>query len=100
VEKGRELMVTGITGSNVEPEAVPSNDGRRLGKACEEFESIFISYMLKSAGSNSAGNANSLFGKHHEGTIIRSMFNDNLARGIAEGGGIGLATMLFEQLRP
>jgi len=92
-------MVTGITGSNAELEAAPSSDGRRLGKACEEFESIFISYMLKSAGSTAAENENGLFGKRHEGTIIRSMFNDNLARGIAEGGGIGLATMLFEQLR-
>ncbi|MFW6146933.1 MAG: rod-binding protein [Thermodesulfobacteriota bacterium] len=92
-------MVTGISGNTVETEAAPSAYEQRLGKACEEFESIFISYMLKSAGSASAENENSLFGKRDEAAIIRSMFNDNLARSIAEGGGIGLATMLLEQLR-
>lgn len=89
-------MVMGISGSQGAGGVKAFTYKHRLERACEEFESIFISYILKSAGSASAENG--LFGKRNEGKIIRSMFDENLAHGIARGGGIGLATMLFEQL--
>ena len=68
----------------------------RLKKACSEFESIFINYMLKSMGESLVeGERNS----NNEKSIIRSMFNENLALGIAKGGGIGLGKILFDSLK-
>jgi peptidoglycan hydrolase FlgJ len=64
-----------------------------LKKTCIAFESLFISYILKSQEPLDDGN--SFFGNNK---IIRSMFDEAFARGIADGGGMGLADMLFERL--
>jgi len=69
----------------------------RLKKACNEFESIFITYMLKSMRTSIAGDG--VFLNNNAGKIIRSMFDENLALGIAKGGGIGLGDMLLERLK-
>ena len=69
----------------------------RLKKACSEFESIFITYMLKSMSTSIAGEG--AFLNNNAGKIIRSMFDENLALGIAKAGGIGLGDMLLERLK-
>jgi len=69
----------------------------RLEKACTEFESIFITYMLKSARNTLVEDG--LFGKTNEAKIVKSMFDEKLALGIARGGGISLGRMLFEELK-
>ncbi len=67
-----------------------------LEKACTEFESIFITYMLKSM--RSTVEKDGLFGNSSESQIMDSMLDENLALGIAKGGGIGLAKILFTDL--
>ena len=69
----------------------------KLENACSEFESIFITYMLKSM--RTAVTEDGLLGNNNESKIIRSMFDENLARGIATGKGMGLGKMLFETLK-
>lgn len=69
---------------------------KRLEKACSEFESIFINYMLKSMGETLVEGGRLA---NNENKIIRSMFNENLALSIAKGGGIGLGNILFERLK-
>ncbi|MBU0986443.1 MAG: rod-binding protein [Proteobacteria bacterium] len=69
----------------------------RLKKSCAEFESIFITHMLKSMRESVAEEG--LLGNSNEGKIIQSMFDENLALGIARGGGMGLAKVLFEYLK-
>jgi flagellar protein FlgJ len=78
--------------------AISSNDIRkeRLEKACSDFESIFITYMLKSM--RTAVSEDGLLGNTNESKIIRSMFDENLALGMAKGKGMGLGKMLFESL--
>lgn len=83
----------------IDPSLTESNKNTsqtRLEKACSEFESIFINYMLKSMGETLIEG-----GRHtnNENKIIRSMFNENLALGIAKGGGIGLGNILFDRLK-
>ena len=68
----------------------------RLEKACSEFESIFINYMLKSM--RTAVTEDGLLGNTNESKIIRSMFDENLALGMAKGKGMGLGKMLFASL--
>jgi flagellar protein FlgJ len=69
----------------------------KLKKTCAEFESIFITYMLKSM--NTTMDDDPLLGNDNESKIIKSMFNENLAREISRGGGMGLGNMLFESLK-
>ena len=69
----------------------------RLKRTCTEFESLFITYMLKSMRNTLV--EDSLFGKTNEAKIVKSMFDEKLALGIARGGGISLGRMLFEELK-
>ena len=69
----------------------------RLKSICSEFESIFMTYMLKSM--RSAMVEEGIMGNSHESKIMNSMFDENLALEVAHGGGIGLGDVLFERLK-
>jgi Rod binding domain-containing protein len=69
----------------------------KLKKTCAEFESIFITHMLKSMSATIDDDP--LLGNNNESKIIKSMFNENLAQVIARGGGMGVGNMLFESLK-
>ena len=86
-------VATGIelTGSNKD------SSQAKLKKTCAEFESNFITYMLKSM--NTTMDDDPLLGNDNESKIIKSMFNENLAQEISRGGGMGLGSMLFENLK-
>ena len=79
------------------PELQNNASHSKLKRTCLEFESIFLAYLLESMRNTIAEDG--IFGKSHESKIFRSMFDENLALGIARGGGIGLGAMLFEQLK-
>lgn len=68
-----------------------------LKKACTEFESLFLTYLLKSSRTAIADDG--AVGNSNESKMIKSMFDENLALGVSKGGGMGLGKMLFEQLR-
>ena len=78
---------------------ISANDLRqaKLERACSDFESIFITYMLKSM--RSAVTEDGLLENSNESNIIRSMFDENLALEMAKGKGMGLGKMLFESLK-
>ena len=78
---------------------IAPNDIRqaRLEKACSEFESIFITHMLKSM--RTAVTEDGFLGNNNESKIIQSMFDENLALGMAKGKGMGLGKMLFDSLK-
>ena len=68
----------------------------RLETACAEFESIFLTHMLKSMRETIVEEG--YMGNNNESKIIQSMFDENLARAIAKGGGIGLGKIVYERL--
>ncbi len=68
-----------------------------LEKVCAEFESIFITFMLKSMRKTIV--EDSPLGNSNEMKIYKSMFDENLALGISKNGGMGLGKMLFERLK-
>jgi flagellar protein FlgJ len=78
---------------------IAPNDIRqaKLERACSEFESIFITHMLKSM--RTAVTEDGFLGNNNESKIIQSMFDENLALGMAKGKGMGLGKMLFESLK-
>ncbi len=67
-----------------------------LEETCAEFESIFITYLLKSMRATVVEDG--ILENNNESKIINSMFDENLARSIAKKGGIGLGEILFERL--
>lgn len=69
----------------------------RLKKACMDFESIFVNELLKSADNGFCGDQGMLQG--NDGKIIKSMFNETMAGTLTSGDGIGLGSLLFEQLK-
>jgi flagellar protein FlgJ len=76
--------------------AIQDGTSARLKSICAEFESIFMTYMLKSM--RSALVEEGIMGNSHESKIMNSMFDENLALEVANGGGIGLGDVLFERL--
>jgi flagellar protein FlgJ len=80
--------------------SIPASSGResppRLKQACVEFESIFLTCLLKTARSAMGGEG--VASRGHDGRMIEAMFDENLAAAVARGGGIGLAELLLEGL--
>jgi len=85
--------------SMTQPVVGANQDGTsaRLKSICAEFESIFMTYMLKTM--RSALVEDGIMGNSHETKIMNSMFDENLALEVAHGGGIGLGDVLFERLK-
>ena len=73
------------------------NKNNGLKKACTEFESIFITHMLKTMGKTI--DKGGILGNSNENKIIKSMFDERLGNSIARSGGIGIGAMLFEKLK-
>ena len=68
----------------------------KLKKACADFESIFLSYMLKTMRAGVSGI--DPVGKSHETKMLYAMFDEKLSEEIAGSGGIGLSNILLEKL--
>ena len=68
-------------------------------EAATKFEAMFVQQIIKTMRETvRAINPNPLFGGGQDAQIFMSMFDEQLAKGIAEEGGLGLADALVEQL--
>jgi len=90
-------MLKGILSAPSLTELHKDPSDSKLKRTCAEFESIFITYMLKSMRNTVVEGG--LLVKSNEGKIFNSMFDEKLGQGIANSGGIGLGKMLFEKLK-
>ena len=70
---------------------------KKLMKACQDFEAIFVSYLFKTMRSGSEENEG-LLGDGVGGTFFRDMFEAEVAQKISEGRGIGLAEILYRDM--
>jgi len=66
-------------------------------KICSQFESIFITYLLRQMR-KSIPKSDFLEGTMRE-EFFREQWDEILAEKIAQGGGIGLAEILYEKVR-
>lgn len=69
----------------------------KLKRACADFESLFISQMLKSMRKTVPENG--LLQKGNTDRIYEALFHEHLAAEISRTRGIGLARVLFEGLK-
>lgn len=67
-----------------------------LRKACEELESVFLQELLKEMRKTVP--KDDLFGGGRGEDVFQSMFDQEIAKKMAERGGIGLAEVLYRQL--
>ena len=90
--------------SNLRSSAVSSTDAakaaaqdKKLRQACEGFEEMFMEIMYKQMRDTVP--ENSLFGSSNADKILESMRDSELMKHAASSGGIGLADMLYRQMK-
>jgi peptidoglycan hydrolase FlgJ len=77
-------------------QAAAKNNPQALRAAAKQFESLFVSMVLKSM--RQANFKDPLFGSD-QGDLYQDMYDDQIAAQISKGKGLGLADMLVQQLR-
>lgn len=77
-------------------QAAAKNSPQALRAAAKQFESLFVSMVLKSM--QKANFKDPLFGSS-QGNLYQDMYDDQIAAEISKGKGLGLADMLVQQLR-
>lgn len=80
-----------------EAKAMEKRD-KELRKACEGFEAMFLSMMYRQMRATVP--ENTLFGESNALKIFQDMRDDELMKNVAAGGGIGIADMMYKQLKP
>lgn len=83
-----------ILGGNIQIRNEDNKD--KLRKACQEVESFFIAYLLESMRKTIPRSDFMNGGLREE--IYLSKMDEEVARYVAEGQGIGLAAALYQQL--
>jgi peptidoglycan hydrolase FlgJ len=73
------------------------DEKQALRKACQEFESLFTEQLL--AVMRKSVPKSDLLGDRKEEDLYMSLFDQELAVQLSKGRGMGLADMLFEQLK-
>ena len=79
-------------------EAGKTKRDAELKKACKGFEAMFLSLMYKQMRATVP--ENTLFGESNADKIWQDMRDTELMKNVADGGGRGLADMLYRQLSP
>ena len=82
---------TRVTAENLRSEKA------RLMKACQDFEAIFISHLLKTMRT-SQEEESELFGDGLGGEIFQDLFDSEMAKTLSTGEGMGLARRIFSDL--
>ena len=67
-----------------------------LYRACQDFESVFVAYLFKSMRKTVP--KSEFTGGGSRGDMYLSMMDDEIARAVAKGPGIGLAASIYRQL--
>lgn len=71
-------------------------DPESLRRACQDFESIFLTYLLKTMRKTVPKTEFSLSGL--SGDTYLSMMDEEIARAVSKGPGIGLASAIYRQI--
>jgi len=84
--------------SQVKGNQAGNKDKQKLKEACEGFEAIFLSSMMKSMRQTLPGD--SLFGESQGLEIYKSMYDQHLADKLAASGrGVGIADFFYRELK-
>lgn len=81
---------------SVQTSAAPAKDQAKLKQTCQDFESVFLNYMLSKMRETVP--KDDLTGSGNGEQIYRGMMDEELSKQIAASGGVGIASMLYQQL--
>lgn len=87
--------VSNIAASTVSPS--DEQQKAKLAKAAKEFESVFVSYMLKTMR-ESMTTEDSFGGDNFGGDVLSSVFDTELARQMSKNSSFGLGEMIYRKL--
>ncbi|WP_432662607.1 rod-binding protein [Wukongibacter baidiensis] len=76
--------------------AKASNDDERLEATCKQFESIFLSMLMKNMRKTVVDGG--LIEKSHAREMFEGMLDEEIAKESSKEHGIGLAKLMYEQL--
>ncbi len=93
VEKFKELFLNIQENTTIDTE----KENEKLKEACQEFETYFIKQLFKSM--KSTINKENLIGYSKAEETFTDMLDDEYSKKITEAGGIGLANMLYKQMK-
>ena len=68
----------------------------KLLEACNDFESIFVKYMMQQMRETIPENG--LFGQSQAEKIYTGMLDDEVSKSVSHGRGLGLAKAMYEQI--
>lgn len=95
------MMIEGMSPMDPRKAAAagPSQAGeeKKLTEACQQFEQMFLTQMMKQM--RAAGPKGGMFGGGQGSEQFADMLDQERAKDWAQNGGIGLASMLFEQMK-
>lgn len=74
----------------------PSGEAARLKKACKDFESVFLGYLLKSM--RKTVTKSELLDSGLQGDIFQEMMDGEICKSAADAGTTGIADAMYKQL--
>jgi flagellar protein FlgJ len=83
--------------TSVQKQSAPNSDDKAVKKACEDFESLLVHQMLKQMRQSVPQNG--LFSGGAAEQIYHSMLDGEMAKEISHRKGIGLAPILYQQIK-
>lgn len=80
--------------------AKSTKDDAALMKTCQEFESLFVNMMFKSMKQATLLDEedNQFIQKSYGREIFEDMRDEEMSKKVAQGGGIGIAKLMYKQL--
>lgn len=93
-----ETSVKSAKAANTLDDAAMAKRDKELKEACEGFEAMFLNMMYRQMRATVPEDP--LFGESHGQKIFQDMRDDELMKKVAAGGGIGIADMMYKQLKP
>ena len=78
------------------PQARDSKQSSELRRACQDFEAIFLGYILKSMRKTVA--KSELLGSNREEELFRDMMDDEICKASSRTSSMGIADILYRQL--
>jgi len=85
-----------INSAGTNPKMPESQDHGELEKACRDFESLFVNYMMKQMRETIPKDG--LFGNSQAEQIYNSMLDQEVAKTISKQRGMGLAALMYNQM--
>ena len=70
-------------------------EAQALWQACQEFEALFASQLLRAMSSTLSGG---MFGTSAGSDFYQEMYNSEMAKAMSKSGSLGLASMLYRQI--